>query len=231
MNSTPRTRETWQDRFEASVKYDAIVRGIISSLEKKGVRRERLLLLLEAASDPHVQSRLQRFAEGERPPITFWPNKRDATQLAQTLRRTASDIRTFWARPMFAFFPYSTTAVEIAEKLEEQAQALADARWSVITKRVGYKAFWRQLPLALLCLEVQTPTQLPYTKLSQLIGAARRAHGCPDDDATLDVEAIRRKYERFCKRQAAHGGLDMLRGLLTIIPSSDRPDTKTSKKI
>lgn len=228
MVAEPRARDPWESRFETLLKDDGRAERIFSRLRNKGIRQRRLVLLLQAVADPNIGSRLQRFIEDGGSPRKgrnaqrFFPSKQRAQNLAKNLRGTAAEIRRFWLHPVFAALPYSKTAVVAANLLDEQAKALDEVRWTMITKRAGYKGFWKRFPLALLCVELNVPSDTSYLDLSQLLGVALRAHFCPDDDQRFSPDALRKQYERFCKRQTGRGfDLGFLHAFLKVLLPSD----------
>jgi hypothetical protein len=112
-------------------------------------------------------------------------------------------------------------ALNTASILDQQAKVIDNLKWKEIRKRIGYKAFWQQAPLALLCLELQVPNQVAYNELSQLTGVALRAWNRSDTDNSFSPDALRKRYERFYKRQAGLGGLALLIAFLKIIEPPD----------
>ena len=197
---------SWEARFTICLKDDSCAQNIFTTLVNKGVRRRRLTLLLPAVSDPDIGVRLQRFiGEGvtygnERVPLI--PSKDNAVKLARRLRCAAAEIRCFWGRSLaFALLPYSKRALDTADSLDEQADALKQIRWAVITKKVGFKALWRQFPIIMLCRELHMPKQISYIELAQLLRAAVRAH-LRHGKLKFTSGSVRRQYDRFRKRSA-----------------------------
>ena len=225
MGAAATATNPWEARFRTLLKKDGYAERIFARLLTKGIRERRLVLLLQAAADPDIGSRLQRLIEegGGRNGQSFgFPSKQTARHFTKNLRDTAAEIRRFWLHSFFAALPYSKRAVVTANLLDEQADALCEVRWNVITKRMGYKALWKQFPLALLCLELKVPEVISYVDLSQLLGVALRAHFRRDGNKSFSSDALRRQYERFYKRQTSRcGDLAFLEAFLKFVPPSD----------
>lgn len=226
MRTKPRAKDPWEARFEALLADDCYAQKIFARLIKKGTHRRRLVLVLEAATDPNTGWRFQRVNKAGKAQrrnqsahFILLPTKQMGEHLARSLREAATEIRHFWLRTPFAFFPPSKTALETANVLDQQATVLDQVNWKAFTKRLGYKAFWHHLPLALLCLELQVPGQSSYAEASQLAAVALRAWNRPDtDDDSFSPDAIRKRYERFCKREAGRGSIAFLEVFLKFMP-------------
>ena len=228
MKAKPTAHDPWEARFETELKDDACAERIFAQLLKRGILRRSLILLLEAVTDPDIDWKLQRFIEPGRIPKKgakslpiFFPSKQSARHLSKQLRNASEEIRRFWLRTYFGAFPYSRTALATAKILDEQAQALDEVPWKEINKRIGFKGYWRQVPLVWLCLELHVPADFAYVDLSQLLAVALRAHCRNDDDPRFSPDALRKQYDRFYKRQGAlDPGLELLSSSLAhILPS------------
>lgn len=207
---------TWESRFDVFLQDDSIARDGFRRILDIGLSRHKVVMLLEMASDRHTGKRLRN----------LMPIKTDGKSLAKKLRSAAQEIRSFWKpSSLFAFLPDRITPVNLADSLDQQADAIGQIQWGVLTKRVGYKTFWSQLPLASVCQIFRVPEEFSYEEMSRVLQVAVRVHSYPRGQVDLrgwNARAIAQTYNRFLRRNArfiAAGGLDLwIKGLIKILP-------------
>jgi hypothetical protein len=199
--------KTWEDRFQLFLAEDVIAQGIFKKLRDESVPRHLVINLLEAASDPDTGRRLQQLL----------PSKDQGEILARKLRDTAQEIRSFWRPGPFALLSYRSTALSIADSLDEQAKAIAEIDWHLITKRMGFKTFWSQLPIAILCWTLHVPVLVTFVELSHLFDNALRVRRSFRGDvvkpSSFSPRALRQTYARFIRRE---GQTDRLEAFATV---------------
>jgi hypothetical protein len=198
--------DPWDVRFEACLKDDHIAKRLV----KEGANRARLIRLLQAVSDPEIGARTRQFVEEALPArfshienFSLIPSRESALRLSRNLRKDAKALRQFWWRPLFAKLPHVEVALSIADALNQQAAMIDKINWKLIRNRLGYRAVWKQFPLALLCEELQVPDRVSYVELSQLLGVALRAHFRSGTLKSFSPEALRKQQERFYTRPGA----------------------------
>jgi hypothetical protein len=208
--------KTWEGRFEFLLREDKLARDALDHILKQGIPRRHLVAYLQAATDPQTGERLQRLL----------PDKDEAQALVGRLQKSAKQLRSFWERPnIFAFLRERVAALSTAEALDAHAKVLEEIRWDVIARMMGYKTFWAQLPIAILCWILLVPVQVPYVDLSRLCGTAlrvRSSFGLVVKPKSFSPRALGATYSRFCRREAGRrfmesGGLETLAHLLTAI--------------
>jgi hypothetical protein len=210
--------KSWEDRFEILLADDRAAKSVFHRLLGGDIRRHQVIMLLQPVSDPNTGKRLQQLL----------PVKEDGQNLARKLRKTAEAIRSFWKpSTIFALLPYRMKALTAADNLEEQANALEQIRWDSIARMIGYKTFWSQLPLAVLCWKLRVPKQVTYVELSHMLAVAVRVQhsfGEAIDVRGFSPRALGQTNTRFCRRKSnqrfmSAGGLDLWTAtLMALLP-------------
>jgi hypothetical protein len=206
---------TWEDRFEFFLREDELAQDVFNRILRQGVLRHHLIAFLEAATDPQTGERLQRLL----------PCRGEAQTLIGQLQKTAKQLRSFWERPTvftLALTRERAAALSTAETLDAHAKVLGEIRWDVIAKMMGYKTFWSQLPIAILCWILLVPVLVPFVDLSRICATAlrvRSSFGLEVKPKGFSPRALGATYSRFCRREAGRrfmesGGLETIAGLL-----------------
>ena len=208
--------KTWEGRFEFFLREDKLAQDALDHILKQGIPPHHLAAYLQAATDPRTGERLQRLL----------PDKDETKALVGRLQKTAEQIRSFWERQTIlalVLIQERVAALSTAETLDAHAKALGKIRWDVISKMMGYKTFWSQLPVAILCSILVAPKRVTFVDLSRLCKTAirvRSSFGLEVKPHGFSPRALGATYSRFCRREGGRrfiemGGLDTITRLLT----------------
>jgi hypothetical protein len=203
-----------EDRLRHFLTKDSRAQSVFKKLLDKSIPQRHVIKFLEATSDPDLGKRLQQLV----------PRRDEGERLVQKMQDTAEEIRLFGkpGRIIFPSLPHRQVALRIADSLEEEARAFNEIRWPLIVKRLGFKGFWSQLPIAAICWKFDVPNLVTYTELSNLLGIAssvRRSFGQEALTAARNSpRALRQAYVRFRDRNDLFiraGGLEVFVQLVT----------------
>jgi hypothetical protein len=203
-----------EKRLERYLNDNPSTQAILAKLLSNNIPRRHAIKFLEVTSDPHLGSRLSKFV----------PTKNEGARLAHRMRTTAEEIQAFWkSQGLFALLPHRPVALDLADRLMNEAIGFEQIQWSLIVRRFGFKAFWSQLPIAILCRKFRVPSLVRYTELSHILNTSsmvRRSFGqAALPGRRTGARALRLASTRFANRNAlfiSAGGLDVFVRLITI---------------
>ena len=193
-----RKTKTLEERLRYFLTDDPQARAIFEKLLRKNISQCHVINIIEATSDPETGKRLQH---------ELLPARDQGDKLVRHMRDAAKEIRLFWKPAGFfsLHLPQDHLAAHFAAHvLDEQAKGLKEIRWSLLTKQLGFRNFWSQLPIAMLCRYFDVPNVVTYTDLSHLLEIAswvRRSFGKDTlTSARNSPRALRQMYIRFKRR-------------------------------
>jgi hypothetical protein len=206
MKNTSRSGPNWNDRFTAQLASDQVAQNIFKRLARERVDAHRLMRLLQAVADPGIGNRIRRSTamglvqnDPTEPVMYLLPPSALVATVARDLRRLSRQLNSVWSRSLLFSHPNAIDAARLAQSMDRQAAVLETVPWKRLNKAMGYKAFWKHFPLAMLCAILKVPEQCSYNELGQLIGVALRAYEASDTEGFNSPEALRKRIERFRK--------------------------------
>jgi len=213
-------QKTFQSEFWRQVNNDGTALRIMHKIPTE--KHRRVVYLLETISDPHAE----RLAKGLAKTFAgIGPSRRVWVDLARKMRTVATDIDRLVGPDSGSKLP------KLAEDCRSHAgyikMALAmgsDPAETEALHQMTYRAFWKHLPMALLCCYLDAPTRMSFPQIEALISCAYRARG---GDWKRPARRIEREYKGFRASVAANPGVSAVWSLIgRAFLTPFRPSTK-----
>ena len=208
--------EFWSRLSHPKTKGDLAARDVMGKVERVfSSRKHRLVvILLDAISDPRTQKHLKQ--EGAvinakllqcffpSPPQGELPPRGELRKLARKLLTISRELEAFGAKgvsPKRDFF------LKLAEdcrsgvkflKYFDMARAMDPTPKS--PRGLTYKAFWKHLPIAKLCRELEAPWAVSFEEIETLLRCAYSVRGLPFPRPARSIE---REYSGFRKLKSS----------------------------
>lgn len=148
--------------------------------------------LFWTVSDPQIEKRLKFVAKGTnpqslRPVLGIRSSRKELRNLARRLQTIGRDLDRFRG------------ASKLAEDCRSRAKyinmALAMSPISTkLPRTMTYKAFWKHLPLAMLCQALDVPRAISFVEIEELLRCAYSAHG---RNVPIPQRRVEREYKGF----------------------------------
>ena len=178
--------KSFKAQFWSGIKHDLVVRDAMERVPSP--LRNRVVLLLQAVSDPDTEARMKRFA-----PLLiaeFVPSNKKLAGLAARLRTIGRELEYASELPGF------NGLREFAKECSIRAGELATLRPSGFVRHLGYDSFWKSVPAAMLCRELVDSNLLSFGEVEGLVRYADKVHGRTHVRPRRSVE---RQYKHFMK--------------------------------
>lgn len=212
--------DSFTNRIETYLKKDRVARDLLQRIVRHGCSRERLILLLEAASNPHLQEQLQPlFQELRRklfPPGRL-PRTRALRALAHRLNKVAGALKLVFGDSLLAWSPDAQYFQKLSADLEKGARALRQMRVPSEAKSFSYRSFLKHIPIAMLCKELRVPQSVSFVEVEDLLYFAACAKGLERQPADRAMEM---QFNRLMKRRVGRDVEVIVNILLNALPHS-----------
>ena len=185
------TARKFQSEFWRSVKADSAALLVFDKIPSR--KQNRVVGLLEAASDPDLDECLKGGAHSVPLLLSRGPSTREFRDLSRRLRTIARD--------MDRILGPSKLAEDCRLRAGRIRLALAMDDGRPKTPRVlTYKAFWKHLPIVLLCRELDAPSSISFDEVEKLVHCAYIARV---DRWTRPARSVERQFNGFMKSKGA----------------------------
>lgn len=182
-------QKNFQNEFWRRVKVDLRARDVMEKIPSN--KRDRIVRLLEAISDPQIEMRLKLLAK-QANDLPFQqlfqqdPSRKETGNLVRRLRTIARD--------MDRILGPSRLAEDCRLRAGRIRLALAmDDGLPKAPSVLTYKAFWKHVPIAMLCGELGAPQYVSFDEVQELLRCA-----CSVDEGKLPgPRSIEREYKKF----------------------------------
>lgn len=218
-------RKPWREtEFTRYLDSHSEAKRAINDLSGDNCSRERLILILRAASDPSRKQNWNRFVQ------EWVSSKRRAWEEARRLERASDELRQFASSPVavltlamgeagddrkrklrkafgkpapFGFHHEAGHALALADAMERQARRLRQWSGSPIAmalRGLSFRTVWKHLPLACAAQMVKRPRgHVPWGDLAYSLEAVAEGYGVQD---SISPDALRKEYNAFIRSRA-----------------------------
>jgi len=184
----------------------------------------RVVRLLALLSDPLIEKRLKRGAKEIHAVLRtlLWsgPSRKELKGLARRLRTIGCDLdRTFAGEGEFSLSPKTNLFLNLAEECRSRASDLKyigmartmNSSPSKALRRLTYKAFWKHVPSAMLCRELEAPRGVSFREIEELLCCAYSVRGRVWERPARSIE---REYKAFLELESSNSLKSKLATLL-----------------
>lgn len=211
---------TWEERFESHLAKDNHAKALLGRLMRQGFSRTRIILLLQAASDPGLKDRAQRNSLLKSIRILFPPRRLPPRKMVRTLAdrldKVAGELKDIFGGSLLVLSPHAEDFQSLAVDLRKGAHVLRRMPVPSLEKGFRYKVFWKHIPVAMLCKELDAPKSVPFKDIEELLYIAALAWGVTRQpaDRALEMQVNRFMNRKVGRYLIASGLLDAMGRLL-----------------
>jgi hypothetical protein len=207
---TTGTVESFKSEFWQRVKANSTAWDVMNKIP--GKKHNRVVGLLEVLSHPSVDEQMKE--AGKEINALFLqslfrlgPSRKELRNLARKLRTLALQVdrmlstdRVSFKRELFLEFAENCRARARDLKYIDMARRMNPAPRKP-RRTLTYKAFWKHLPIAMLCRELEAPWAVSFTEIEKLLRCAYSVRNLP---FTRPARSVEREYNGFRKLKSSN---------------------------
>lgn len=202
--------KNFQSEFWRHVNAGGAVRLVFGKIP--GSKHNRVVGLLEAASDPGFDAGLKMAVRSFQLPLPPGPSCKEFRNLSRRLRTIARDVDR-----MLIGSPKLAEDCRVRARCIEMALAMNEDKLKA-PRVLTYKAFWKHLLIVLLCQELGVPSSISFDEAEELL---RSAYSIRRRPWTRPARSVERKFNGFMKSKGAQ--------LLPLLPRLVEPILSATK--
>jgi hypothetical protein len=189
--------DDFASKFESMLAKEKGAASLVRKIASQGTRREDLILLLDAATDPKGD---QTYSKAYAKFKNQLPLRKRILGLAVRMGHLAQEIEEVFGHPIYAVLSKSQRLTEIATLLRTEAVAVREFPRPKIGKLFSLKSLWKHVPVALLCARLDVPQRTSCAAAQYLLWYAFLAREI--GDSATSERGLEREPRRF-QRSAA----------------------------
>lgn len=194
--------KSFQNNFWRRARQEVAIGDVMYKIPTKS--HGRVVRLLELVSDPNVAKRLRRSSKEMNAQIVQsllqpGPSRKELRGLARRLQTISKDVERVFETNRIQF--KKTTFLNFAKecrsrsrdlKYIDRARQMTDVPIKA-PRKMSYKGFWKHLPMAMLCWELDVPRSVSFADIEAIVSCAYTIQG----HRALPHRSIEREYKGF----------------------------------
>jgi hypothetical protein len=201
----------WRRMNCPRTKEDSTARVVMDRVERVFGRKKQGLVvrLLDMVSDPTTEKRLRRVGQELNAQIFLslfrsGPSRKEVRNLNRRLQTIARDLESFGAKRVSFkadfFVKLADDCRSGARHLKYFDMARAMDPIPKVPRTLTFKAFWKHVPIAKLCRELEVPWALSFEQVEILLRCAYSVRNLP---WVRRARSIEREYNNFRKAKSS----------------------------